>query len=167
MAAISPLILGFHRSSLYSIKRNPECKIIVCERSLEADNNVFAKMLRDDGKIEEIQYQIYEHFYHSGKDDLKTDAIIYVDSDPTICHERINNRSRDGEGGISNGYLESCKGYHDKWLIDAPSIPVLLINTNEDVSYNIQDPHDKGIVWLKLMESFIHSFDKIDPHATE
>jgi deoxyadenosine/deoxycytidine kinase len=138
-----------------AIKNNPECKIIICERSLEADNNVFAKMLRDDGKIENIQYQIYEHFFHAGKDDLKTDAIIYVDSCPAVCHARINKRSREGEGGISLEYLQSCRDYHDKWLIDDPSIPVLRIDTNEDVSYDHKDPCDKGKVWLETMEDFI------------
>ena len=141
-----------------AIKQNPECKIIVCERSLEADNNVFAKMLKDDGKIENIQYQIYEHFYHAGKEDLNTDAIIYVDSCPTVCHERINRRSRDGEGGISLEYLQSCKDYHDQWLIENPPIPVLLINTNDDVKYDRRDPEDKGIVWLETMEQFIRRY---------
>ena len=33
------------------MKRKPNAKIIICERSLEADYNIFAKMLHDDGKI--------------------------------------------------------------------------------------------------------------------
>ena len=144
-----------------AIKQNPDCKIIICERSLEADNNVFAKMLKDDGKIEDIQYQIYEHFYHAGKDDLNTDAIIYIDSSPSVCHERINRRSREGEDGISIDYLQSCRDYHDKWLVDDPPIPVLRINTNEDVNYDYQDPDDKGVIWLNTMEKFIRRFPDV------
>ena len=144
-----------------AIKQNPDCKIIICERSLEADNNVFAKMLKDDGKIEDIQYQIYEHFYHAGKDDLNTDAIIYIDSSPSVCHERINRRSREGEDGISIDYLQSCRDCHDKWLVDDPPIPVLRINTNEDVNYDYQDPDDKGVIWLNTMEKFIRRFPDV------
>ena len=34
-------------------------RVIVMERSLEADRNIFAKMLHDDGLIEDCMYQIY------------------------------------------------------------------------------------------------------------
>ena len=40
------------------IKENPS-KIIFTERSILTDRNVFAKMLYDDKKIEEINYNIY------------------------------------------------------------------------------------------------------------
>ena len=37
--------------------------IIVTERSLQTDRNVFAKMLYDAEKIEHVNYQIYLNFY--------------------------------------------------------------------------------------------------------
>ena len=138
-----------------AIKENPKCKIIVCERSLEADNNVFAKMLRDDGMIENVQYQIYEHFYNTCKDHILTDGVIYVDSTPSKCSERINKRSREGEGSIELDYLQKCKDYHDKWLLNNKDVSVLRIDTNDDVKYDRNDPNDKGIAWLNMMEKFI------------
>ena len=41
------------------VRENPKCKVIICERSLEADKHIFAKMLHDDGLIESVNYQIY------------------------------------------------------------------------------------------------------------
>jgi deoxyadenosine/deoxycytidine kinase len=41
-----------------AVKENPDCKLIVCERSLEADRNIFAKMLFDEGSIDDMNYQI-------------------------------------------------------------------------------------------------------------
>ena len=41
-----------------TIRENPGCHIVT-ERSIYTDKNVFAKMLYDDGKIEEVNYKIY------------------------------------------------------------------------------------------------------------
>ena len=41
-----------------TIRENPDCHIVT-ERSIFTDRNVFAKMLYDDDKIEEVEYQIY------------------------------------------------------------------------------------------------------------
>ena len=42
------------------IKDNPDAKVMICERSLEADYNIFAKMLHSDKKIEDINFHIVE-----------------------------------------------------------------------------------------------------------
>ena len=52
------------------MKKKPKAKIIICERSLEADYNIFAKMLHDDGKIETINYNVYLQFYELYKDEF-------------------------------------------------------------------------------------------------
>jgi len=44
-----------------AIKYCKECniKLIICERTLQTDKNVFCKMLYDCNKIEDVNYQIY------------------------------------------------------------------------------------------------------------
>lgn len=39
--------------------KNPKIKLIITERSVETDRNVFAKMLYDTGDISHDEYQIY------------------------------------------------------------------------------------------------------------
>jgi len=149
-----------------AIQENPNCSVIICERSLEADKNIFANMLHDDGLIEDINYQIYSSFCKEYARDFGLDGIIYIDADAEVCHNRINKRSRQGEGGISLEYLQKCKKYHDKWLIkvlspdtntilfdDSPHI--LRIETNQDVSYDINDPNDIGNLWLEMICNFV------------
>ena len=53
MAYISRLHL------LKSIIKDNKYKVIICERSVQTDRNVFAKMLYDDDMIEHDEYQIY------------------------------------------------------------------------------------------------------------
>jgi len=139
-----------------TIRENPQCKVIICERSLDADRNIFAKMLFDDGQIEDIHYQIYQRFYDEYAKEYQLDGIVYIDADAEVCHRRIATRSRDGESGIPLEYLQKCKKYCDEWLTSIRSTTdVLRIDTNEDVSYNINDLCDKGIHWLHKIEEYI------------
>ena len=45
-------------------KNREKYKIIFTERSIESDKNIFAKMLYDEGLIEEIDYKIYNKLEH-------------------------------------------------------------------------------------------------------
>jgi len=146
-----------------AIKQNPNCEVIICERSLEADNNIFAKMLKDDNKIGEVEYQIYELFYNNSKDDIKLNGVVYIDSSPNVCLERINKRNRTGENDIEYEYLKKCKDYHDNWLItndEKNDLPVVRIDTNEDVSYVESNPNDKGMQWIESIVAFIAQLSK-------
>jgi deoxyadenosine/deoxycytidine kinase len=137
-----------------TIKNRNDIDIIICERSLAADKHIFAKMLYDDGKIDDISYQIYNNFYNMFEEEFKLDGIIYIDADAEICSERINKRSRAGESDISLEYLQKCKSYHHDWLTNT-NTNVLNINANVNVTYNISDPNDLGSEWLYKIRNFI------------
>jgi len=140
-----------------TIRENPDCEIIVCERSLEADKHIFAKMLFDEGKIEDVNYQIYNLFYKEYEYEFGLSGIVYINSSAKISYERIAKRSRDGESGIPLEYLQKCKDYHDSWLIDTET-PVLCIDANANVSYDITNPEDQGLEWLKKINGFLDVF---------
>lgn len=140
-----------------TIRENPECDVIVCERSLEADKHIFAKMLYDDGKIDDINYQIYNHFYAEYAIEFGLCGIVYINSSAEVSCNRIAKRSRDGESGIPLEYLQKCKSYHDDWLTKTET-PVLTIDTNCDVSYDASDPEDQGVSWLKKISKFIEGY---------
>lgn len=91
-------------------------RVIVMERSLEADRNIFAKMLYDSGVIEECMYKIYLLMSDIGLEKYKADGVLWVNAGPTTCLERIRKRSREGEDAIMLGYLETCDLYHREWL---------------------------------------------------
>jgi deoxycitidine kinase/deoxyguanosine kinase len=140
-----------------AITKNPNCKYILCERSLEADNHIFAKMLNDDEKMEKVEYEIYEYFYKTRKQDMNLDAVIYIDATADVCLNRIKKRDRNGETNISLNYLESCRNYHNNWLLKnkEEDIKLLHINTNKDATYNYDDKNDIGFIWMNTIEEFI------------
>lgn len=134
-----------------AIREHPECSVIVCERSLCADRNIFAKMLSDDGLIESVCYQIYGKMYDEFSSKYVADGIVYVDAEADVCFRRIAKRARDGEGGIALDYLEKCKKYHDAWLSDW-SMNMLHLQTNEDATYEVGDV---GHQWVMDTMEFI------------
>ena len=95
-----------------AIQENPS-KIIITERSLFTDKFVFAQMLYDDHKMEEIEYQIYNKWFHSFIDLAPLHKLIYLKTDPEISFKRIIKRNRDGENGIPFDYIKNCHSYHN------------------------------------------------------
>jgi len=124
-----------------AIQQNPDVEIILCERSLDADKEIFAKMLHDDGVIEDTDYQIYNMFYNeiTKQPEVKQlSGVIYINAEPEVSFERTKIRARDGESTITLGYLKECHAYHEKWIGDKKqadlNYPVLNINANGLIS---------------------------------
>lgn len=105
-------------SRLSQIKKvvdiNPNA-IIICERSVWTDKNVFAKMMYDDGKIEDVNYTIYNMWFNEFINLYELSTIFYVKTKPVKCAERVIIRNRKGED-IPLEYLEKCNEYHESWL---------------------------------------------------
>lgn len=141
------------------IRANPQCEVIICERSLEADRHIFAKMLHDDKMIDDIQFQIYETFFKNSADDYVMDGIVYINALAATCFERVTKRARTGESAIELAYLTRCGEYHDAWLRPLPSstttsgIPVLMIDANANVTYD-GSADSLGETWIKQCIAF-------------
>ena len=119
------------------LKENPHCKGVICERSLDADKHIFAKMLHDDGTMEDILFDIYQRLFAEHQTEFSLDGIVYLDVEPTVCNSRINKRSREGESGISMDYLEKCCQYHKDWIGSLSSdYPCLTLDVNADTEYD-------------------------------
>lgn len=89
--------------------------IIFIERSLFTDRNVFAKMLYDEGKINEIEYKIYNKWFDEFIVDFPKIEYIYLKTDPKTAFDRVLKRGRQGET-IPLEYLTKCHDYHEDWL---------------------------------------------------
>lgn len=90
--------------------------VIISERSLETDKNVFAKMLYHDGHINEIEYTSYNYWFYNFIENYGTHRIIYLQVNPDISYERTKKRNRSGEETIPLGYLARCHSYHEDWI---------------------------------------------------
>lgn len=107
------------------IKRAPMPKVFITERCLDTDHEVFAKMLHSDGQLDALEIDLYQRWFRLlQKNATQLSAIVYVDTQPTTCSERINIRNRDGEEGIPIEYLQSLDKFQRQW-IDTTSVPIM------------------------------------------
>jgi deoxyadenosine/deoxycytidine kinase len=130
--------------------------IIITERSLFTDKMVFAKMLYDAGKIEHINYQIYLNWFTTFADEFPVNKIIYVKTDPQICHSRIATRHRDGEENIPIDYLNSCNQYHDNMLDKDSHECVCKDQLILDGNNNIYENEDILHEWINSIKNFMY-----------
>ena len=126
--------------------------VIITERSLYTDKYVFAKMLYDQGKIEDVCYQIYLKWFEEFAKDFPINYSIYVKTEPKKCYDRIHKRARDGEEFIPIDYLNDCHKYHEEFLDKTTNENKLVLDGNVDIYEN------KKIVdeWLKAIDEFIN-----------
>jgi len=138
-----------------TIASNPECEIIICERSLYADGNIFAKMLYDDGLIDYLSYQIYMKMYENAIDEFPLDGVIYLAISPEECARRVIKRNRPGEEKIKIDYLTKCDEYHKTWLSGVNDGYHVVRMTDSDV-YNFTN---RGDIY-ELLDYFTKKSDK-------
>jgi deoxyadenosine/deoxycytidine kinase len=99
--------------------------VFITERCLETDYHVFAQMLRDDGMMDRMEWDLYKMWY----DYIQTlstplTAVVYLYTPPDICADRIKIRGRTGEDKIGHSYLENLDKYQRQWLAHE-TIPIL------------------------------------------
>ena len=100
---------------------------VIVERSIYTDRMVFAEVCKEDGNINEIEWNDYTEWFdfvvkHIG---LKPKGFIYLRAEPEKSHERITKRNRSGESNITLEYLRKLHRRHDSWLMDESSLLVL------------------------------------------
>ena len=137
-----------------TIEENPTA-IIITERFLYTDREVFAKMLFDNKNIELINYKIYLKWFDTFALDFPITQVIYVKTSPEICFNRINKRSRTGENNIPLQYLENCHLYHNNMLDKSSNscfcTNQLVLNGSIDIYENKQQLD----IWLNEINDFI------------
>ena len=138
------------RLSILKAELKKDYDIIFTERCLLTDRNVFAKMLHDDGKIVQVEYQIYNKWFDEFIRDFPKIEYIYLKTCPQIAFDRIIKRGRAGEN-IPLEYLQTCHGYHENWLEKHEK---LIINCDDDV---IDNP-DIFTEWINKVDAITHIY---------
>lgn len=84
----------------------------ILDRSLSGDR-VFAKLHRDEGNIDELDFETYETAYNiMCRSLLPPTLLVYLDVQPETAYERMKKRDRKAEAGVPLDYLIKLqKGY--------------------------------------------------------
>ncbi len=102
------------------------------------EDAVFAKTLVDQGLMEERDYRTYlQLFKHMSNFMCRPNVIIFLDLSPESSMERIKQRARDVETGISLEYLRGLHKAYQEFIQEiSRTVPVIRVNWEEyrDVS---------------------------------
>jgi len=88
--------------------------VIVTERCLDTDRDVFAKMLYNQNKISDLNYQIYNLLFDT-VNEYSDITHFYIKINPEIAYERAVKRNRPNEL-VDLNFLKECHEYHEEWL---------------------------------------------------
>jgi deoxyguanosine kinase len=114
---------------------------IISDRCMESDKNVFAKILRNDGYLSDIEWNMYNkwnNLYNKYFCINNRINIIYLRCDPEISYDRIKKRGRDEEKNITLEYLKKIHNAHEEWLLNNKdnNLNVLVLDCNNDFLQN-------------------------------
>lgn len=121
---------------LKTMKENPTKKIFITERSILTDKYVFAKMLYESGCIGDLELSLYNNWYQMMAENIRVDAIIYINTCFDVLLNRIEKRSRRGENKIDTEYLRNLDNQHRMFIEkmeDEYKIPILSLSMDDNV----------------------------------
>lgn len=121
--------------------------IIITERSILTDRNVFAKMLYENNTLDEISHQIYLKWFDELSRNLVINSLIYIKTKPETSLKRVLERNRPGET-ISLDYLQTCHNKHEEWILNDPNS--LILNGEKEYKENLPE------TWLLAIKSYIY-----------
>ncbi len=152
---------AFHSQIFFLIKRFDFLKrvdsskgVILEDRTIEEDVNIFARNLYELGYISERDWKTYLELFKTFSDHIPTPSgLIYLEASVETLKEHVKRRGRNFESKISDEYLKRLNCLYKRWIGEI-KIPTLKINCDEiDFVLNAQDKDEI----LQKVANFVNS----------
>lgn len=122
--------LGHRAQQHLALAQHPQSAI--ADRSIYEDAHIFARVLHYMGNLNERDYQAYRNVYDLVVANLpRPDLLIYLTAPVPALLERIQQRGRPIESGITRDYLNLLDNLYHEWLTSFDLCPVLTIRTQQ------------------------------------
>lgn len=120
-----------HRADQYlELARSSQSAIL--DRSIYEDAYIFARALHHLGNISERDYHSYLRVFNLLVSTLPPpNLLVYLKAPVSVLMDRIRQRGRDIESGITEEYLTLLDSFYDDWMAAFDICPVLTIHTGE------------------------------------
>ena len=125
------------------------------------EDAIFAKMLSDTGLMEPRDYQTYLQLFRNMSNFMcKPNVIIYLDVNPEESLQRVKQRQRGVETGITVEYLTALYDEYENFVTDIGKvIPLIRVSWNE---YHDAEEMAQMIKSEYLDHSFVREVTKFD-----
>ena len=109
-------------------------RVVFVERSVITDRRVFAELLRESGKISEMEWKLYDQWYEWLLNDYNVtpDIYVYLRASPDTSYKRMLERKRKEENGVPLDYIKSVSKKHDEWLLNEKKSQVVTLSVDND-----------------------------------
>lgn len=121
-------------------------KYIFIERSTYSDKEVFAKNCYLSGIMPEIHYNLYNEWFSWMENilNIQNSQHVYLRCQPEISYQRLKQRNRNEESGISFDYINQIHKRHEEWLIDRNNSKCVVLDASN--SFNVNDDDMRQIL---------------------
>lgn len=150
---------AFHSQLFFLIKRfdflkrvNSEGAVVLQDRTIYEDVEIFARNLKTLGYIDERDWQLYIDTYTTLSDHLSVPlGLVYIKCSTPVLLRRIKKRGRDFESDIEEGYIERLNALYEDWIERMNFCRKLILDGDKyDFIENSQDRDDV----LRLISRF-------------
>jgi deoxyadenosine/deoxycytidine kinase len=119
--------------------------VILTERSIMTDRYVFADMLHRQGKMDDLEWNLYLKWFDHFAKDAPVKGVIHLTTSASTSKNRIGIRGRKGEEDIPLQYLKDLDEQHAKWIQES-HLPTLEITTDE--GHSIDEAVEQIDKWI-------------------
>lgn len=148
----SQLYFLARRAQIYRTLLSHKSQIVILDRSMYEDAEIFARNLHELGYISHRDYQTYREIYDILCDVLPPpDLVIYLRASVTTLQQRIAERGREEELTLPAPYLARLNGLYEDWVARFDLCTLLPINV-EGVDFE-HDPTDRGVVMRRVLHA--------------
>ena len=137
-------------------------KSVILDRSIYEDAHIFARALHHMGNLDERDYFSYRRVFDLVVSKLPApDLLIYLKAPVQVLYERIRQRGRSIESGITADYLALLESFYTDWMQAFDVCPVLTIRT-DDLDF-VNKPGHLDIVIERIRDRLAGKEDVIFP----
>ena len=154
--------LGHRAEQHLEMWKDPRSTII--DRSIYEDAFIFSRALHHLGNLSERDYHAYQRLFTMIISNLPAPSLlIYLNAPVTVLMDRIHNRARDMETGITPEYLSLLENFYEEWLRTFDICPVLTIRT-DDLDF-VHKPKHLDIVVNRIQDKLSGKEEVVFPSA--
>ncbi len=126
----------------------------IIDRSIYEDAHIFARALHSMGNLTDRDYQAYFNVYQLVLEGLpKPDLLIHLQAPVPVLLNRIRQRARNIETGITEEYLTLLDQFYHEWIDGFDLCPVLTIKS-DDLDFVHQEGHLE-IVTNRILDKLV------------
>jgi deoxyadenosine/deoxycytidine kinase len=156
--------LGHRAQQHLELAKGPESAI--ADRSIYEDAHIFARALYHVGNLSERDYQSYRQVFDRVVSTLpRPDLLIYLQAPVPALLQRIGQRGRVIERGITADYLSLLEAFYEEWIEKFDLCPVLAIRT-DDLDF-VHKPKHLDIVVERIERRLAGKEELIFPPKSE